>query len=178
MNRRELLTILGCSAAAPCFLVGAPAANRSSRKPNIIFLLTDDQRDNTFGIMGHHWVKTPNIDKLIKKGVRFSNAYIAEPTCCPSRVAMFTGTHERVNGVGFSSSYKLNDEQWSKSYPALLKSGGYYTGFIACTSGRRRPAITQSQKALPTEVLRPEQPPSGVCENAPSNTAISAFRTV
>lgn len=99
-------------------------------KPNIIFLLTDDQRDNSFGIMGHEFVKTPHVDTLIQNGVRFSNAYIAEPTCAPSRVSFFTGMHERVNGVGFTSSYKLNEEQWEQTYPAVLKRGGYYTGFI------------------------------------------------
>jgi len=130
MNRRELLCILGCSAAAPLVSPRAAAAARPQDRPNIIFLLTDDQRDNTLGIMGHKWVKTPNLDKLIKSGVRFSNAYIAEPTCCPSRVSLFTGTHERVHGVGFTSSYKLNEAQWARSYPALLKSGGYYTGFL------------------------------------------------
>ncbi len=103
---------------------------KQTTQPNIIFLLTDDQRDNTFGIMGHGWVKTPHIDKLIKGGVRFSNAYIAEPTCSPSRTAFFTGMHERVNGVGFTSSYQLTEAQWEKSYPALMRKGGYYTGFI------------------------------------------------
>lgn len=99
-------------------------------KPNIIFVLSDDQRDNTFSAMGHPFIKTPNIDELIKDGVRFSNTYIAEPTCSPSRVALFTGMHERINGVGFSSSYQLSEEQWSKSYPELLRQNGYYTGFI------------------------------------------------
>jgi len=130
MNRREFLCVLGCSGVAPWFSDRAGAVDKSQNRPNIIFLLTDDQRDNTFGIMGHDWVKTPNIDELIKSGVRFSNAYIAEPTCCPSRTALFTGMHERVNGVGFTSSYKLNEEQWAQSYPALLKNSGYYTGFL------------------------------------------------
>jgi arylsulfatase A-like enzyme len=103
---------------------------RENGKPNIIFLLTDDQRDNSFGIMGHSWVKTPNVDRLIKNGVRFSNTYIAEPTCSPSRVSIFTGMHERIHGVGFSSSYKLTEEQWEQTYPALLRKNGYYTGFI------------------------------------------------
>ncbi len=80
--------------------------------------------------MGHDWVQTPNIDKLVRAGVRFSNAYIAEPTCCPSRTAFFTGMHERVNGIGFTSSYSLNEEQWSHTYPALLRRNGYFTGFI------------------------------------------------
>ena len=112
------------------FFVSNLNAKSHPKKPNIIFLLTDDQRDHTFGIDGHPWVKTPNIDKLIQGGVRFSNTYIAEPTCSPSRVAIFTGMHERVNGVGFSSSYQLTEEQWEQTYPALLRKNGYFTGFI------------------------------------------------
>ncbi len=99
-------------------------------KPNIIFLLTDDQRDNTFSAMGHPFIKTPNTDKLIRAGVRFGNTYIAEPTCSPSRISLFTGMHERVHGVGFSSSYQLTEEQWDLSYPELLRQNGYFTGFI------------------------------------------------
>ncbi len=105
------------------------AAGEAARK-NIIFLLTDDQRDNTFSGMGHPWVKTPHVDRLLKQGVRFSNAYIAEPTCSPSRTSIFTGMHERVHGVGFTSSYQLNEKQWDQTYPALLRRHGYYTGFL------------------------------------------------
>jgi len=104
-------------------------ANGRSR-PNIIFLLTDDQRDNSFAGMGHPFVKTPNVDRLLERSVRFANAYIAEPTCSPSRVALLTGMHERVNGVGFTSSYKLTEAQWQQTYPALVRKAGYYTGFI------------------------------------------------
>jgi len=106
------------------------AVRNVSQKPNIIFLLTDDQRDDSFSSMGHPWVKTPHCDQLIKEGVRFRNTYIAEPTSSPSRAALFTGMHERMNGVGFSSSYKLTEEQWEQTYPALLRKNGYYTGFI------------------------------------------------
>lgn len=114
---------------AICFSFSA-CQKQTNKKPNIIFLLTDDQRDNTFGAMGHPYIQTPNVDKLIKDGVRFSNTYIAEPTCSPSRISLFTGLHERTNGVGFSSSYQLTEEQWSKSYPELLRQNGYFTGFI------------------------------------------------
>ena len=103
---------------------------KSTPRPNIIFLLTDDQRDNTLGSMGHSFVNTPNLDNLSQHGVRFKNTYIAEPTCSPSRTALFTGLHERVNGVGFTSSYMLTEEQWEHTYPALLREHGYYTGFI------------------------------------------------
>ncbi|MHC4628312.1 MAG: sulfatase-like hydrolase/transferase, partial [Planctomycetota bacterium] len=105
-------------------------ASRGNARPNIIFLLTDDQRDNTFAAMGHRFVETPNVDSLLDKSVRFSNTYVAEPTCSPSRAALFTGTHERVNGVGFTSSYELTESQWQRTYPALVRKAGYHTGFV------------------------------------------------
>ena len=70
---------------------------RAETPPNIIFILTDDQRDNSFSAMGHEWIQTPNIDKLISQSTRFENAYIAEPTCMPSRASLLLGLHERIN---------------------------------------------------------------------------------
>ena len=115
-----------------CFLSISCQQNKQKTisKPNIIFILSDDQRDNTFGSMGNPYVKSPNIDCLIQNGVRFSNTYIAEPTCSPSRIALLTGMHERINGIGFTSSYQLTEQQWENTYPALLKKNGYFTGFI------------------------------------------------
>ena len=109
---------------------GHSLISAAESRPNIIFLLTDDQRDNSFAAMGHPFVKTPNIDGLLKESVRFRNAYIAEPVCSPSRVSYLTGMHERVHGIGFTSSYQLTEEQWQRSYPALMKKSGYHTGFI------------------------------------------------
>ena len=101
-----------------------------TNRPNLLFLLTDDQRDNTLGAMGHPFVKTPHLDALMRDSVRFRNAYIATPVCSPSRTSYFTGMPERVHGVGFSSSYDLTEEQWEQTYPALLRKGGYHTGFV------------------------------------------------
>jgi len=110
--------------------LGAAPAPADSDRPNLIFLLTDDQRDDTFGAMGHPFVETPNIDRLLAQSVRFGNTYIAEPVCAPSRISLFTGMHERVHGIGFTSSYQLTEEQWSRGYPALLRKAGYRTGFV------------------------------------------------
>lgn len=109
-------------------LLAAPA--HGGERPNIIFLLSDDQRDNTFAAMGHSFVKTPSIDELLRRSMRFTNAYIAEPVCAPSRVSYLTGMHERVHGVGFTSSFAMTQEQWNATYPALLREAGYHTGFI------------------------------------------------
>ncbi|MHB0958308.1 MAG: sulfatase-like hydrolase/transferase [Pirellulaceae bacterium] len=99
-------------------------------RPNLIFLLADDQRDNTLAAMGHPYVQTPHLDRLLQQSVRFRNTYIAEPVCAPSRVSLLTGMHERIHGVGFTSSYELTEAQWERSYPALLRKSGYFTGFV------------------------------------------------
>ncbi len=120
-----LLTLLAGLPSLAAAEGSAPAA-----RPNIIFLLTDDQRDNTLSAMGHPWVKTPHLDRLLRESVRFRQTYIASPVCAPSRVSFFTGMLERVHGVGFSSSYELTEAQWDRSYPALLRRSGYHTGFV------------------------------------------------
>jgi arylsulfatase A-like enzyme len=115
---------------APALPARAAAPSAPSTRPNIIFLLTDDQRDNTLGAMGHPFAQTPHLDRLMRESVRFRQAYIASPVCAPSRVSFFTGMLERVHGVGFSSSYLLTEAQWERTYPALLRRAGYHTGFI------------------------------------------------
>ena len=122
-----------CHAVLICtlsLLFVAHATAQRTERPNIIFLLTDDQRDNTFGAMGHPFVKTPNVDRLLSQSVRFRNTYIAEPVCAPSRVSLLTGMHERIHGIGFTSSYQLTEQQWSQTYPAMLRKAGYHTGFV------------------------------------------------
>lgn len=101
-----------------------------SSQPNIIFLLTDDQRADSLSISGHPEVKTPSIDSLAMQGVQFSNAYTVQPICAPSRFAFFSGQYERVSGLGFNSPYQVSELQWANTYPALLRKAGYHTGFI------------------------------------------------
>jgi len=132
MKKLILSTFTGCLLAFACSTKSdsGSAAAKNQQKPNIIFLLADDLRDDMFAIMGQPKIKTPNFDKIISQSTRFSNTYIATPVCAPSRISLFTGMPERVHGVGFSSSYQLTEEQWEKTYPAVLRNNGYYTGFI------------------------------------------------
>ena len=70
---------------------------RAEERPNLLFILSDDQRDDSFAGMGHDCVQTPNIDSLLSRGIRFENAYIAEPTCNPSRGALYLGASRLGN---------------------------------------------------------------------------------
>jgi arylsulfatase A-like enzyme len=114
----------------------APEGNTSESQPasrnppNIIFLLTDDQRADSLSSTGHAFSQTPNIDQLARNGVQFTNAFTVEPICAPSRFAFLSGQYERTSGLGFNSPYQVSELQWEQTYPALLRDAGYYTGFI------------------------------------------------
>ena len=98
--------------------------------PNIIFLLTDDQRADALGVAGHTVLETPNLDRLAREGVRFTEAHVVAPVCMPSRASFMNGQYERVHQIGFSSPNVLSDAQWQGTYPAILRREGYHVGFV------------------------------------------------
>ena len=101
-------------------------------KPNIIFLMTDDQRWDNLGCYGRPEFNTPNIDKLAEDGITFDKAFYTVAICMPSRVTMMTGRYMSNHRVGFVApdDYTLSQVDFAKSYPAILKNAGYRTGFI------------------------------------------------
>ncbi len=101
-------------------------------KPNIIFLMTDDQRFDTMGFMGSEQVYTPNLDKLASDGVHFSNAFHVAPICMPSRASVQLGKYIGQHRCGFDlpTDYTVTKEEYKESYPSILRKNGYYTGFI------------------------------------------------
>ena len=98
-------------------------------RPNIIFFLTDDQRNDFLGCTGHPIVKTPNIDKLAGEGRLFDNAFVSTSICAASRATLLTGLYERTHRFTFGTPPIANIHT-NQSYPALLKKEGYLTGFI------------------------------------------------
>jgi len=102
-------------------------AAADDRKPNIIFILTDDHRWDAMSKLGHPVVETPRLDRLSDEGVHFTNAFVTTSLCSPSRASFLTGTHARTHGV------KNNLTPWSDqnvTFLELLKKAGYTTAFI------------------------------------------------
>lgn len=102
----------------------------SAERPNIIFILTDDQRYDTLGITGDKLVQTPHLDQLAADGVLFSNASVNSAICTPSRACYFLGQYERRHGVNFNSGTFMAPEAWAQSYPLKLREAGYFTGYV------------------------------------------------
>ncbi|MDE0769841.1 MAG: sulfatase [Opitutaceae bacterium] len=101
----------------------------SNERPNVLFFLIDDQRNDTLGCAGHPIVKTPNVDRLAEQGVRFENAFVTTAICAASRASIFTGLHERTHGYTFGKP-PVVEKYLSNGYPALFKQAGYRTGFV------------------------------------------------
>ncbi|PWG06748.1 sulfatase-like hydrolase/transferase [Polaribacter aquimarinus] len=100
-----------------------------SEKPNIIFILTDDQRFDAIGYAGNKFVQTPEMDNLAKSGTYFNSAIVTTPICAASRTSILTGLYERAHNFNFQTG-NVRDEYMDNSYPRLLKDNGYYTGFF------------------------------------------------
>ncbi|GAA4281303.1 sulfatase family protein [Gaetbulibacter aestuarii] len=103
--------------------------NNESKRPNIIFLLTDDQRWDALGAMGNTIISTPHLDSLAHHGFLFKNAYVTTSICCVSRASILSGQYESRHGINdFNTSF--SKKAFLKTYPALLKNEGYTVGFI------------------------------------------------
>ncbi|MBW7891667.1 MAG: sulfatase [Chitinophagaceae bacterium] len=101
----------------------------SDSRPNIIFLLTDDQRWDAVGAMGNPIIQTPHLDQLAAQGILFQNAYTTTSICCVSRASIFTGQYEVFHQIhDFATDFSPGT--LSRTYPALLRDAGYRTGFI------------------------------------------------
>ncbi|MFV0444893.1 MAG: sulfatase [Planctomycetaceae bacterium] len=102
---------------------------RAVERPNIIFFLSDDHRAGFLGCAGHPIIKTPNIDRLARDGVRFENTFVTTAICAASRATLLTGLVERTHKYTFGTP-PIAVEYTQASYPAVLKRAGYRTGFV------------------------------------------------
>jgi len=90
-------------------------------RPNIVFVLTDQQRYDTIAAWGFDHMITPNLDRLTQQGTSFDNMYITAPSCAPSRASLFSGVYPHTNGVF------RNDEPWNYCWVKDLAEAGYRT---------------------------------------------------
>lgn len=88
-------------------------------RPNIIFVMTDQQRHDTIGAAGFEHMITPNLDRMVREGTCFTHMFATSPSCAPSRASVFTGLYPHTNGV-----YR-NDERWTHTWVRQMAQAGY-----------------------------------------------------
>ena len=111
-------------------LGGATAADPiASKRPNIVFVLTDDQGYGDISAHGNPVLKTPNLDRLHAEGVRFNDFHVS-PTCSPTRSALLTGRHEFKNGVTHTILERERLTPKATTLAQVLKAAGYTTGIF------------------------------------------------
>ena len=124
--RRAFLLLLVCVGSA----LGA------QRRPNVVLIMTDDAGYGDFGSYGATDVKTPNLDRLARDGVRFTDFYANAPSCTPTRAGLMTGRYQqRVAleyplGMQRPADYGRGLPVTGRSLPQLLRNAGYATALI------------------------------------------------
>jgi arylsulfatase A-like enzyme len=113
-------------------LLAGTSRAKPARPPNVLFLAVDDMNDWVGCLRGYPGVRTPNIDRLARQGVLFSNAHCASPLCNPSRTALFTGRGPATTGI-----YN-NDQYWRPALPDVVTIPQYFrqNGYHAAGAGK------------------------------------------
>ena len=120
-NRRQFLKT---AFAAPAVLRAAQRA----RRPNVVYIITDDQRWDLLSLRGHPFVRTPNMDRIGREGALFLNSFVTTSLCSPSRATSLTGRYAHQHGVQYNRSSETFDQK-EMTFPRLLHEAGYRTGY-------------------------------------------------
>lgn len=107
-------------------LMGASVA--WAERPNIIFLMADDQNTYSMGCYGNEDVQTPHLDLLSDQGITFDRHYDTTSICMASRANVMMGMYEYKTGCNFGHG-PVMAEMWEQSYPIVLRAAGYRTAF-------------------------------------------------
>ena len=126
----RLKTIIALTLLFSCCLLTAWPATVDAGEtngPNIIFIMSDDHSERAISAYGSQLINTPNIDRIASEGVLFTNSFVGNSICGPSRAIMLTGKHSHING--FTDNHSSFDGH-QPTYPQYLQKAGFQTAVV------------------------------------------------
>ncbi|MCL4793197.1 MAG: sulfatase [Bryobacteraceae bacterium] len=123
MNRRHFLTTAAGLPIAAC----SQFQSKTGKPPNVLYILTDDQRWDCLSVAGHPFLKTPHLDRIANEGARFANAFVTTSICSPSRASFLSGKYAHQHGV---QNNFTDYPRALPSWPVNLKRAGYDTAYV------------------------------------------------
>ena len=134
LSRRDALYVLGGTLGGLPFLADKLLAQGVSN-PNIVFIMTDDQRQDSMSAYGNKILRTPNMDRIAAEGIRFTEMFVTNALCAPSRVSFLTGLYSHAHGVvtngdgpQFYNGPGIREDQ--RTFVQRLREAGYHTGLV------------------------------------------------
>ncbi len=103
------------------------SSEKAQTRPNIILIVTDDHAKNAVSAYGSKLIRTPNIDRIGREGIRFDNAFVTNSLCGPARAVIQTGIYSHLNG------FRDNNDSFDNTqltFPKILKEAGYFTAVV------------------------------------------------
>ncbi|MCJ7466213.1 MAG: sulfatase-like hydrolase/transferase, partial [Maribacter sp.] len=138
----QLLTILVCLSSCDSIKTRTEVDTR----PNIVFIMADDHAYQAISAYSAKLIQTPNIDRIAKEGMLFTNASVTNSICAPSRAVILTGKHSHING-------KIDNlfpfDTTNITFPQLLKESGYQTAMFGKLHFGNNPKGFDEFKILP-----------------------------
>lgn len=125
---RLFILCLSISIFSACTSVFTPSTLAAqSQRPNIIFIMTDDHANRAVSCYDNSLIRTPNIDRIAREGVKFENSFVTNSICTPVRAILLTGKYSHLNGVRDNAD-SFDGSQ--TTFPKLLQQAGYQTAII------------------------------------------------
>lgn len=122
ITRRGFLGATG--AALTALSSGRLGAQPARKRPNVLFLMTDQHRADCVGADGNSAIRTPNLDRIAREGVLFTQAYTSTPSCTPARAGLLTGLSPWHHGM---LGYGRVGDKYENELPRMMREAGYYT---------------------------------------------------
>lgn len=128
--------------------IGFSQPTRNSKRPNIIFIMSDDHAYQAISAYDKRLIQTPNIDRIAKMGMLFTNASVTNSICAPSRATILTGKHSHLNG---KVDNHFSFDTTNVTFPQLLQRGGYQTAMFGKLHFGNSPKGFDQFKILPDQ---------------------------